>query len=126
MADENIDGTKNRVVRRAEMRMRLDLVQTVHSIDEETRTVLLSLVPDPRRYDRVEKEGGTWYFDRYFDFLLRLEDFAGPKMNGLPFYSSDRTIDYAPDYAARRKDAIFSELRTGEHQPPEELSLIHI
>jgi class 3 adenylate cyclase len=114
MADENADGTKNRVIRRDEMRMRLDMVQTVHSIDEETRTVLLSLVPDPRRYDRVEKEGGTWYFDRYFDFLLRLEDFVGPKMNGLPIYGSDRTIDSALDYAARR-----------EHQPPEEVARAH-
>ena len=107
------------------MRMRLDLVEKVHSFDETMRIVKLSLVPDPRRYDLVEKEGGTWYIDRYFHTLFRLEDFAEAPMAGLPVFASDRTINSAPEYAARRKDAISSELRTGEHQPPDERPRSH-
>lgn len=125
MTDGNVEGLEDDAISRAEMRMRLDLVQTVQAVDAESRTIILSLMPDPRRYDRVEKEGGTWYLDRYFHTLFRLEDFAGPEMNGLPVYASDRTINSASEYAGRRKDAISAELQTGEHQPPTETPRAH-
>lgn len=125
MADQNRPHLESSVAHRALMRIRLDLVQEVHSLDEATRVVKLCLVPDPRRYDRVEKDGGTWYIDRYFHTLFRLEDFAEAPMAGLPIFASDRTIDSAPEYAARRKDAISLELATGEYQPPEEKPRSH-
>ncbi|WP_082730632.1 MULTISPECIES: adenylate/guanylate cyclase domain-containing protein [Sphingomonas] len=125
MAQEDAEYPEHVATRQARMHMRLDLVKTVQTVDEESRTVKFSLVPDPRRYDRVEMEGGTWYLDRYFQTLIRLEDFAGPKMNGLPVYRSDRTVDSALEYAGRRRDAIAVELQTGEHQPPKEAPRAH-
>lgn len=105
--------------------MRLDLVTEVSSLDEETRTARLTVKPDPRRYDRVEREGGTWYLDRYFKTLFRLEDFAEAPVVGLPIFASDRTIDSAPEYAARRKEAITTELTTGQYQAPDETPRAH-
>ncbi len=122
---EKSEEPKSEIIRRAEMRMRLDLVQEVHSFDEETRIARLVVKPDPRRYERVEMEGGTWYMDRYFRTLFRLEDFAETSMAGLPVFSSDSTIDSTPEYAVRRKEAISTELQTGQYQPPSERARAH-
>ena len=125
MAESNDQNPGDRPGENASRRMRLDLVKMAISIDEQSGTVVLGLVPDPRRYDSVEREGGSWYLDRYFQTLFRLEDFAEAPMAGLPLYASDRTIDSAPEYAARRRDAILSELKTGQHQPPDETPRTH-
>ena len=106
-------------------RMRIDFVQVVQSVDKESRIVCGYLTPDPRRYDQVQKAGGTWYRDRYFDTLFRLEDFADSSLAGLPIFSSNRSINSAPEYAAKRKDAIVMELKTGEHQLPIEAARPH-
>lgn len=125
MSVESADKIDSTGTGRAAKRFRVDFVQKVISFDEAARVVQFSLVPDPRRYARVEKEGGTWYLDRYFNTLFRLEDFANASTEGLPVFVSDRSIESAPEYAARRKDAISLELVTGEHEPPEEKPRLH-
>lgn len=122
----NDSGKKRaRPIPRAAERMRLDLAQEVMSIDEETRTVLFRMEPDPRRYDRIESdEPGTWYLDRYFNTAFRLEDF-GEQMGGLPVYGSNRTVDSAAEYAAERRVAVQHELQTGECTPPKQAARRH-
>lgn len=113
---ESIDGT---------VRMRFDLVKLDQSLDETTGNVIFHLVPDPRRYDRVEEDGKLWYLDKYFQTLISPEDFIEAHTPTLPTYFSKRTIESAPKYAAKRKAAISSELQVGVHEPPEEKPRIH-
>jgi class 3 adenylate cyclase len=118
MSERDDQTKRSRPVRRAAEKVRLDLKQEVVSMDEETRVVTMRMEPDPRRYDRIERnEPGTWYLDRYFNTAFRLEDFAD-QAAGLPVYASDRTVDSAPEYAAERRAAVQRELQTGEHVSP--------
>jgi hypothetical protein len=88
-------------------------------MDDETRIVRFLVRQTLVRYDRVEREGETFYQDRYFDFLIRLEDFVD-QVEGLPIFASGRTVHSAPDYAEQRRDAIAQELETGAYSEPEQ------
>lgn len=110
--------------RRAEIPFRLDLIQEVISADEETHTVRMRVTPNPRRYQRIEREGGTWYRDRYFDHIFRLEDFANG-LEGVPIFASNRTIESASDYAGERLVAVGQEFQTGEYSAPTQSARPH-
>lgn len=112
-------------VKRTRHSVRLDMIQQVVSIDEDTRIVRVALKPDPRRYVTLEQDGETLYLDRFFNTAFRLEDFANQSMAGLPIFASDKTIESAPDYAAKRRSAVETELRTGNYAPPEERARAH-
>jgi class 3 adenylate cyclase len=118
MSENDSETQEQRPIPRAAEKVRLDMAQQVISIDEESRIVRLRGEPDPRRYDRIERnEPGTWYLDRYFNTAFRLEDFA-EQMGGLPVYASDRTVDSASEYATERRAAVQRELQTGEYVAP--------
>lgn len=105
-------------VRRAAVKCRLDMIREVLSVDEEKRIAHVRMLPDPRRYSRIERdERGTWYLDQYLNEAFRLEDFAD-SLEGLPVYGSNRTIESATDYATERRAALASEIATGNHIPP--------
>jgi class 3 adenylate cyclase len=104
---------------------RLDLVSQVASVDEETRIVRMAMTPDPRRYEPLDREGGTWFLDKYFHTIVRLEDFAEAPMAGLPFYASGRTLDSATEYAAERLTAVEHELETGQYTAPSQKARLH-
>ena len=105
---------------RADEHFRVDFVQRVTSFDERTRLVTVSLEPDPRRYKRVTREGGTWFLDQRLNVEFRLEDLVGADLTDAPLFRSSRTISSALDYAENRKAAITTELETGIHVLPAE------
>lgn len=104
---------------------RLDLVQEVVSIDEETRIVRTHVTPDPRRYSKFEQDGETWFLDKYFHTAFRLKDIAEAPMDGLPIYASGRTVSSATEYASDRRTAVERELETGQYTLPEQTARPH-
>lgn len=109
-----------RVIKRTQVPMRLDMIQEVVDIDEVTRIVHVTMKPDPRRYTIIEDKGGVLYLDRFFNTAFRLEDFASDSLAGVPIFASGKTIETASDYAAKRREAVGEQLRTGSYSPPDE------
>jgi class 3 adenylate cyclase len=120
-----VSSGKSKAVKRTRETFRLDLVQEVLSMDEETRIVRMRMTPHPRRYVKLDRSGGTWYLDKFFNTVFRLEDFAEAPMAGVPLYASGRTLDSATDYAAERAVAVERELETGEHTAPTQKARPH-
>lgn len=46
------------------------------STDEKTRIFTSRMLPDPRRYEPVGREGAPLYRDKYLDEVLSLQDMA--------------------------------------------------
>jgi hypothetical protein len=107
-----------------EAQFRADFVSEVVKLDDESGIVWMRFLPDPRRYEEIQKDGETLYIDRYMRTAFRIEDFAG-QMGGLPFHHLQRHIDAAGPYADSRRAAIRSELTSGQYVPPEEGALSH-
>jgi class 3 adenylate cyclase len=118
MKDDEQGG--ERPIKRSRVSMRLDMLQEVVAVDEETRVVQLKMRPDPRRYLIIKEKGETRYLDRFFKTVFRLEDFASESLAGLPILASGTTIDTASSYAAKRRQAVGEQLRTGTYSPPDE------
>jgi len=85
----------------------------------------MAMKPDPRRYVPLDREGGTWFLDKYFQTAFRLEDFVEAPMAGVPIYASGRTLDSATEYAAERIVAVERELETGEYTAPSQKARPH-
>jgi class 3 adenylate cyclase len=119
------DDTHEQHVKQTSIPVRLDMVEEVISVDEESRTVRVIMRPDPRRYTAIEDGEETLYLDRFFNIAFRPEDFANKSMSGIPMFASGATIKSATDYAGKRLAAIETELRTGEYDAPTEKARIH-
>ena len=113
------------IARRTEIPFRLDLIQEVISVDEETHIVRMRVIPHPRRYESIERDGETLYRDIYFNYLFRLEDFAHGGLVGVPIFASNRTIESATDYAGERRSAVDREIQTGEYSAPTQSARPH-
>ena len=116
---ELVDGT---------YRGRMDFVMEKVQADDETRIIRTLLVPDPRRYDVVDRDGEKFYLDKFLRVLISFEDMRTGMMGqmvGRPIYHLSPSIDSTPKYAAARLDAVRSELQTGEHQAPIEKAIKH-
>lgn len=107
---------------------RMDFVHEVVRSDDATRTIEVSLRPDPRRYRVIERDGQKHYLDKYLNIAISAEDMMRhlvDQMPGLPIYSLSPTIESTTDYAAERRAALMSELQTGEHTAPSQTALPH-
>jgi class 3 adenylate cyclase len=107
---------------------RMDFKVEVLSTDDDTRTVRFQLVPDPRRYDRIEHEGEDYYFDKYLRLLIPeaiILGRAAQQLVGLPVYHLSGSIKSSSEYAAARKDALDGELKAGTYVPPSEKAIPH-
>ena len=102
----------------------MDFTMEVVSADDESHTLEMRMVPDPRRYDVVDREGKTYFLDKFLRTLVSLEDMA-EQVAGLPMYYLQPSIDDSVAYAERRRVAVESELLTGEHSPPAEQAVPH-
>ena len=116
---------KNRTVKRATARCRMDLIHETISFDSNTGRLAGRMVPDPRRHVLIQRgEDGTWYLDKFLNEAVRLEDLAH-SMSGLPIFSSGRTVSSAPEYAEERRSALEKEFETGEYLSPRESGRPH-
>jgi class 3 adenylate cyclase len=105
--------------------MRADFVSEVVSFDEQTRIAQFRMLPDPRRYDKIEENGKTLYLDKYLHTAFALEVLASGMRPGLPSYALSSSIGSTADYASDRLSALEHELGGGEYQPPKEKALAH-
>ncbi|HEY1125881.1 MAG TPA: hypothetical protein VGE65_09620 [Sphingobium sp.] len=112
--------------RRAGDRFRLDLKTRLLSADKESGIFRMVMEPDPRRYDKIERdEPGLWYIDKYFNTMFDFRDFASPEMVGLPIHASGRTVETASEYAEDRRKAVAQELASGDYSPPTQAARPH-
>src|SRR4051812_2996563 len=86
-------------------------------VDDKERRVFAT--PDPRRYERVVRDGEQFLLDKYLHDLIPFREII-KDLDKLPMFQSPRTIDSASAYALKRRDAVERELDTGEYRPPEE------
>jgi class 3 adenylate cyclase len=120
--EEEADGSDDR--RWGRMDFEIEDVQT----DDATRTASFTLVPDPRRYDRTEKDGEVHYFDKYLRLLIPEDVILGQaarQLEGLPVYHMAASIKSTPRYAAARKSALAAELKGGTYALPPEAAIPH-
>lgn len=95
------------------IRFRFDLVHEVLSVDDETRSVRFVLKPDPRRYERRERDGKSYLYDRFDDIWLPEKEFLQSlveQLRGQPVYFQPPKILSAHDYIAGRRSTIVSRL----------------
>ena len=107
---------------------RMDFTMDVVHADDETRTAHIVIAPDPRRYRIVELDGKRFYLDKYLDYYIGVDDMnesMAQQMAGLPIFHLSPNISSTPNYAAARRAALKSDLRTGNYTPPEEPALPH-
>jgi adenylate cyclase len=98
---------------------RFDMQPEVLEVDDATRTITFRMVPDPRRYDRVDEEDRHGWFDR-FDHLFIADEVMrqfSDQLDGIPVYHQRPEIESASDYVESRKEAIESKLE-GDGDPP--------
>lgn len=90
--------------------------------------VSFKLIPDPRRYDRIEEGGEVLYVDRHTRIAVSMKTlidcFNRSEQDVKSFFLPAR-IDDKLNYSASRLDAVRHELRTGEHQPPTQRADAH-
>ena len=86
--------------------MRADFISEVESFDETTGVARMRMEPDPRRYDKVERNGETHYVDKYLRTAFTLEVMASGAWAGVPSYSFQPRIQSTLDYAEARQSAL--------------------
>src|SRR5690606_15554323 len=100
--------------------MRADFISEVESFDETTGVARMRMQPDPRRYDKVERDGETLYVDKYLRTAFTLDAMAAGAWAGVPSYSFQPRIRSTIDYAEARHSALAHEMSSGEYAPPSE------
>lgn len=107
---------------------RVDFSTKVVRLDDAQGIVYLRMIPDPRRYDQLERDGEEYYLDKYFDYLIRAKDLfeqCQQQATGLPVHYLSSSIKSAPEYAQSRKAALQSELEGQGYSPPGERAAPH-
>ena len=97
-------------------------LEEVVSVDKESGTVTVSIYPDPRRYEWIDRSDGRYLFDR-LDNALFPEDLVFEMLQeatNLPILGQQQTIGNATAYWKDRKKHIRHELTNREI--PQELS----
>jgi len=109
-------------------RCRMDFTMEVIRADDDTHTVQVVIVPDARRYEIVERNGEKFYLDKYLRHIVSVEEMNSSmarQMPGLPIFALSPTIKSAPEYAAKRRAALMSDVSTGDYTPPAERAIPH-
>jgi class 3 adenylate cyclase len=109
-------------------RGRMDFTMEVIRTDDDTRTVQVTVVPDARRYEIVERDGEKFYLDKYLRHIFSVEEMNSSmarQMPGLPIFALSPTIKSTPEYAVKRRAALLSDVSTGEYTPPVERAVPH-
>lgn len=114
--------TKRDLARRP---MRADFISEVERFDETTGIARIRMQPDPRRYNKEERDGETLYVDKYLGTAFSLDVMATGALAGVPSYSFEPRIGSTIDYAAARQAALENEMSSGEYAPPSESPRLH-
>jgi class 3 adenylate cyclase len=72
----------------------------------------------------VIRNGEQFLLDKYFDTLVSFAEIT-KDLAKLPMFQSPRTINSAPAYATKRREAVEQELETGQYVPPVETPKHH-
>lgn len=100
--------------------MRADFVSEIESFDEATGIARIRMQPDPRRYEKLERNGETLYIDKYLRYAFTLENMVAGAWDGVPSYHLQARIESTADYAEARQSALADEMTSGEYSPPPE------
>lgn len=92
--------------------------------DRELQTVRVRMTPAPRRYSLIEIGGKDFYFDKFLQEAISLDEFA-KQAAGLPIYYMPPSIESSHDYASARVSPVQQEINTGVHTPPLEKAAAH-
>jgi class 3 adenylate cyclase len=86
------------------MRFRMDFVQEIVSIDEQTRTATFRLIPDPKRYEWKEGSEGRYLYDKLDNAIIPEAVFseAIKSIKGMPIYYQPQKIGDAEQYVKSR------------------------
>lgn len=109
-------------------RARMDFTIEVIRADDDARTVHFAIEPDARRYQIIERDGEKFYLDKYLRHIISVEEVNSSmvqQMSGLPIFALSPTVKSAPEYAAKRRAALLSDVSTGEYTPPTEPAVPH-
>jgi adenylate cyclase len=101
------------IVMNEQTRFRFDLIQEVLSVDDETRTIRVILNPDPRRYERRERDGVAYLYDKFDDLWFREKEFMASlvrQLEGQPVFFQPPRILSAADYVGSRRSEIAARL----------------
>jgi len=107
--------------------VRIDFVSEVLAADEETHTVRMAFRPDPRRYELFERDGKTWWRDKYFDYIFDLDSLAAAhaQRGDIPLYYLTPEIKDPVKYADGRIAALRRQLTGLPYEPPAETAIPH-
>lgn len=72
------------------MRQRADFVMETVAVGEEGR-VSVKMLPDPRRYTHMERDGDTLYTDKYLGHSISLNAMVAG-FSGVPIYELSPSI----------------------------------
>lgn len=102
--------------------VRMDFRTRVLKTEEETGMIWMEIVPDPRRYQEVIRNGRKLWVDKYFNEALSEESLTdlARQCSGVPLSHLPRHIDDAVAYTEDRRRALATEMVIGEHIPPAE------
>ena len=109
-------------------RGRMDFTTEVVRADDDARTVHVTIIPDARRYEIVERDGEKFYLDKYLRHIVSVEEMNSSiarQMPGLPVFALSPTIKSTAEYAAKRRAALVSDVSTGQYTPPVERAVPH-
>jgi class 3 adenylate cyclase len=123
-SDSNFEFGKTQ----ASVPARMDFAIETTKLDEEERLAYFSVVPDPRRYEQVAKDGETFFLDRFLRLLIPVEVMkraALKQQQPLPVYSLSPSIKNASSYASDRKSALQLEMQNGLFVAPNEPAVQH-
>jgi class 3 adenylate cyclase len=104
---------------------RFDFQVRTISTDDETRTVQVALIPEPRRYDSIEIGGEPHYMDKFLKIAVPKKimlEAAARQMRGMPMFFQPPSINSTKTYSTARKQALDNELAGGEYSAPSELA----
>lgn len=107
---------------------RMDFQMEKLRTDPSAGTFEVRIIPDPRRYDIVERHGETCYLDKYVGTLIPQSVMFGKcaeQMAGLPIYHLAPRIESTKTYTEARKAALDSELQGGSYTEPAEKAAPH-
>ena len=80
----------------------------------------MCLEPDPRRYDKGEDQGGTYYVDKFLKVKVYLDELLSGFGPGVPMYAMGPSVKSATEYVEARSSSLDEELEVGEYRPPSE------
>jgi class 3 adenylate cyclase len=107
---------------------RMDFAIKTVCTDDDNRMAYFVIEPDPRRYELITDNGEDFYLDKYCGYRVSaagMKSAIQKQLAGLPISRLSPSIDSTPEYAAKRRSAIVTEINAGDYVPPEEKATAH-